>query len=91
MDLTFLGAMMNEEESDPKRVKIAMAAVAGVTLLDILASIEHTRDHIDPSWYVHREDRSGWRRDPQNISEAPDVLAIENAPEGGIAANALLQ
>jgi hypothetical protein len=60
MDLTFLGSVMNDRESNPTRVRGAIAAVAGVTLLDILASIEHTRDHIDPSWRVHRADRSGW-------------------------------
>src|SRR3954469_4144376 len=58
MDLTFLGAVMNDEESDPTRIRAAMAAVVGVTLVDILASVDQTRGHAKPSWKVHRIDRS---------------------------------
>jgi hypothetical protein len=83
MDLTFLGAVMNDAESNPTRVRGAMAAVVGVTLLDILASVEQTRNHVDPAWRVYRADRSGLRREPAGAGDAPDELLMPVGSNGG--------
>ena len=71
MDLTLLGTAMNADRSNPRRVEGALMAVAGVTVLDIIASVLHSRDHTEPGWRDRRpmESRAGIERpDPHALA-----------------------
>jgi hypothetical protein len=50
MDLSLLGAALNSSRSERPRVQGAIAAVAAVTIVDLLASILHTRSFAQPEW-----------------------------------------
>jgi hypothetical protein len=50
MDLSLLAAAMRNGNNDRKRLNIATAVVAGITVLDIAAAILHSRDHSEPGW-----------------------------------------
>lgn len=52
LDLSLLGAAMRSPETDRRRASIAMGAVAGVTILDVVASILHSREHTEPGWRI---------------------------------------
>lgn len=94
MDLGLLAAALRSENSDPKRVKTAIAAVAAVTALDVAVSVMRSRDGVDPSWRVQRDDLAGieaadpaahrayvdeaWARQ-QNNSNRPESATAELA------------
>lgn len=63
MDLGLLGAALRKNSSNRNRVLGAMAAVAGVTALDIAASILMSRNPAEPEWRVARDDRAGMTRE----------------------------
>jgi uncharacterized membrane protein len=44
MDLSLLGAAFAADDSEPHRVEAAAGAVAGVMVLDVISSIQHSRD-----------------------------------------------
>src|SRR5687767_7725927 len=50
MDLGLLSTTLNSQRSDRTRVGGAIAAVAAVTVIDILASTLLSRDFTDPRW-----------------------------------------
>ena len=50
MDLALLAAARRSPRSDPHRIGIAMVAVAGVTALDLVASLLHSRSYARPEW-----------------------------------------
>lgn len=50
MDLAFLRSAMKSRRTNERRVQGAMAAVVGVTVLDIMASVAHSRDYSEPTW-----------------------------------------
>ena len=56
MDLGLLGAALNSDHHDRRRLGYAIGAVAGVTALDVLAAVLHGRDNIDPQWRVQHSD-----------------------------------
>ena len=62
MDLGLLAAGLNSDRHDRRRLSIAIAAVAGVTALDVLAALQHSRDGIEPEWRVDHPDRAGIQR-----------------------------
>lgn len=86
MDLSLLGAALAQHDGRPaafkqfrdterRRLTIAMAAVAGITVLDLLVSLRLSqRPKADPSWrYTPAGGRAGLRRPievdrPQHIS-----------------------
>jgi hypothetical protein len=63
MDLSLLGAALNSARSHRPRVQGAIAAVAAVTIVDLLASLLHTRSFEQPEWRDPRpmESRRGIR------------------------------
>ena len=65
MDLGLLATAMKSERNDRRRLQGAIVAVAAVTALDILASVLHSRDYIDPAWRDSRpmESRAGIRQE----------------------------
>ena len=64
MDLGLLGAALNSDQGDRTRIRGAIAAVAAVTVVDLLASTLHSRDFTEPRWRDPRpmEQRAGIRR-----------------------------
>lgn len=52
MDLGLLAAAARSENNDRKRLNLAIAAVAGVTALDVAASILASRSHAEPGWRI---------------------------------------
>lgn len=65
MDLGLLAAALRSRSSDRNRVLGAIAAVAGVTVLDTAASILTSRNPARADWRVARDDRAGIdREDP---------------------------
>lgn len=90
MDLGLLGAAMKSDHHDRRRLGIALAAVAGVTALDVLAAVQHSRDDIDPSWRVYRspDERAGIpQADPETHRAATDAAwaASERDEETSVA------
>ncbi|RJG07442.1 SRPBCC family protein [Noviherbaspirillum cavernae] len=72
MDLTLLGVAAGRSTSVLRsRVGIATAAVAGVTLLDVLSSVQHARA-------VRSLPRSQWNHAPLRIEKA---IGVSNSPE----------
>jgi uncharacterized protein YjeT (DUF2065 family) len=63
IDLGLLGAALRSRRSERKRVIGAIAAVAGVTVLDVIAATLLSRNPADPEWRVARDDRGGIERD----------------------------
>jgi hypothetical protein len=64
MDLGLLTAALRPaRRSERNRVLGAIAAVAGVTALDIVASILMSRNPADPTWRVTRTDQRGLTTD----------------------------
>ena len=75
MDLGLLSAALNSEDSDRKRVRDAMIAVAAVTAVDLLASALHSRSFEDPAWRDERpmESRGAIsREDPRSMRASAD-------------------
>lgn len=75
MDLALLGAAARSNNNDRARLNIAMAAVAGVTILDVLASVLTTRDWSEPGWRVQGSENysAGFQRgDPKALRAASD-------------------
>lgn len=52
MDLSLLGAAMKSPQSDKRRLNVAMAAVVGVTVLDVIASSLASRSHTEAGWRI---------------------------------------
>lgn len=48
IDLSLLGAALSSERNDRKRITAAIAAVAGVTVLDVLCAINLSKDESSP-------------------------------------------
>jgi hypothetical protein len=75
MDLTLLASVLNSNRSDRQRVEAAIVAVATVTAVDIIASVQHTRRFEDPSWRDRRpmESRGAIsREDPAALRASAD-------------------
>lgn len=75
LDLSLLGAAMRSPETDRRRASIALGAVAGVTILDVVASILHSREHTEPGWRIVEPGtyRGGLSEgDPQSLRAAAD-------------------
>lgn len=83
MDLALLGAAARSENNDRRRLNLAMAAVAGVTALDVLASILCSRDHAESGWRINAGNRyaSGIERDDPVASRAccDDAMASHSS------------
>lgn len=94
MDLGLLGAAYRSEDSDRSRLNLAIGAVAGVAILDVIASALHTRSPADPSWRDDRpmstrgglaledhgfEDESQWR------ARRSERIATDEATEDDLA------
>lgn len=74
-DLGLLAAEWRSDHADRRRLQIAIAAVAGVTLLDVLAGILHTQDRSEPGWRVNESgsyEPGIERGTPQAMREACD-------------------
>lgn len=70
LDLGLLAAAWRTDRCDKQRLQVALAAAAGVTVLDVLASILQSGDHSDPSWRVAEAEgyRAGFvREDPASL------------------------
>lgn len=65
MDLALLGNALRNATDDQKKKRLtgAIAAVAGVTALDILGGILLSRNPSEPEWRVAHGDRSGMPAD----------------------------
>lgn len=75
MDLTLLGTALNSDRSDRKRVEAAIVAVGLVTVVDLMASVQHTRGSEDPRWRDERpmESRGAIsREDPVALRASAD-------------------
>jgi hypothetical protein len=61
MDLALLAAARTSEGSNPRRINGAIAAVAGITALDVLAAALHSREYGEAQWRDERpmESRGG--------------------------------
>jgi uncharacterized membrane protein len=74
MDLALLGAALSSRQAQPERVRLAMAAVAGVTVLDVLCARQLSRQaahHQQPTWQ-----QSNWQqteRAQRTGARAPSV------------------
>lgn len=63
MDLGLLAAALRSRRTERNRLFSAMAVVAGITALDVAASLVASRNPAQPDWRVAREDRAGIERD----------------------------
>jgi hypothetical protein len=75
MDLSLLGAALKSPQSDKRRVNTAIAAVVGVTVLDVVASALCSRSHAEPGWRISEpESYRGAisREDPAALRAASD-------------------
>jgi len=80
IDLGLLAAALNGKRRNRGRVWGAIAAVAGVTALDIAAAVLASRNPAEPNWRVDRPDRSGIdRQDPLNLREYADATMAAHA------------
>ena len=78
MDLALLAAARRAQRNDPHRIGIAMAAVAGITALDIVASLLHSRGYARPEWRDPRpmSARGGLMRPPSPAVHATSANGI---------------
>jgi hypothetical protein len=75
IDLGLLAAALRSRRNERNRVITAIAAVAGVTVLDVVAALLATRNPAEPEWRVAREDQRGIERDdPQAMRSEADAL-----------------
>jgi hypothetical protein len=84
MDLSLLAAALRSPETERRRVNTAIAAVAGVTILDVIAASLCSRDHSEPSWRVSEPTgyRSGMSTgEPATLRSACDE-AMARHPAG---------
>lgn len=75
-DLGLLAAEWQSDHADRRRLQYAIAAVAGITALDVVAGILHTRDRSEPGWRVNEPGgfQPGFVRDrPESLREACDA------------------
>jgi hypothetical protein len=80
MDLGLLAAALRSRRSNRDRVWGAIAAVAGVTALDVAAAMIHSRNPAEPDWRVAREDLGGFERgDPQSMRQHADATMAAHA------------
>jgi hypothetical protein len=82
LDLGLLAAAARSDESDKERLQLAMIAVGGVTMLDVFASIVHSRDRSEPDWRVNgpADYRAGFRRDdPASLRASCDEAMARHA------------
>lgn len=82
MDLSFLGAALKSPRNDHRRVESAMIAVAGVTVLDILASVLQSRRYEEPGWRDRRplESRGAISREDPVQLRASTEKAMKRKP-----------
>ncbi len=91
MDLGLLAAALRSPRTNRNRAIGAIAAVAGVTALDILAGVLLSQNPTEPEWRVTRDDRSGMaREEPEAMRQRADALMAEHA-SGHLRASALSQ
>ena len=96
MDLALLAAARRSPRSNPQRIAGAMVAVAGITALDVIASLLHSRSYAQPEWRDPRpmEERGaiahpGWQalRSSADASApfepVPESTASEDLTEAG--------
>lgn len=79
IDLSLLGAAMQSDRHDRRRLTIAAAAVAGVTALDVFAATQASRSPAEPGWRV---------KDPQDYHagfESGDPLALRASVDATLA------
>jgi hypothetical protein len=77
MDLSLLGAAMRSGRNNQRRLQCAIATVVGVTVLDILASVLHSREYAEPGWRDRRPMSSRGaieRGDPVALRENADQV-----------------
>lgn len=82
VDLALLGAAMRNPNNDRRRLNIALAAVAGVTVLDVVASILASRDHSEPGWRIQNADAYAAgidRADPAELRACCDDAMAEQS------------
>jgi hypothetical protein len=84
MDLALLAAAARSGQSNRRRVNAAIAAVSAITLLDVIASVLHSRSNIEPGWRDPRPlaSRGGITRDDPLASRAAcdAAMARQRAP-----------
>lgn len=79
MDLGLLAAALRSGRNNRNRVIGAMAAVAGVTALDIVGGILLSRNPTQPEWRVARADQAGMERgDPIAMRDHADRTMSEH-------------
>lgn len=59
IDLSLLGLALRSPSSRRERVTGAIAAVAGITVLDVIGGMLLSRNPAEPEWRVARDDRRG--------------------------------
>ena len=82
MDLGLLSAALNSDRNDHTRVRGAIAAVAAVTVVDIVASTLHSRDLTEPRWRDPRpmDQRAGIRRSESAALRANEETMPHGTP-----------
>jgi hypothetical protein len=82
MDLGLLAAAARSPGSNPRRVNGALLAVAGVTVLDVAASLLCSRSHSEPGWRIAEPETYRGaiaREEPQAARAACDAAMTEHA------------
>jgi hypothetical protein len=77
LDLALLAAAWRSGRSDRQRLQYAFAAVAGVTVLDVLASVLQSRDPSEPGWRV--ADQQDYRAGIEHDNPASSRAACDEA------------
>ncbi len=74
IDLGLLATALRSRKTNRNRALGAIAAVAGVTVVDVVAALMLSRNPADPTWRIARGDRSGMRYDnPRAMREHADA------------------
>jgi len=80
MDLGLLGAALRSRTNERNRTITAIAAVAGVTALDVAAAVLLSRNPAQEDWRIRREDRSGMEHeDPMGLRSYADATMAAHA------------
>lgn len=57
MDLALLAAALRDQRNDRGKLQSALAAVAAVTVCDVLGSVMHSREYAQPGWRIREPGR----------------------------------
>jgi uncharacterized membrane protein len=81
MDLALLSRGLDSDRNDRGRMAAATAAVAAVTMLDLLASQQLTREGHDAGWDEAEDGRPGNGKEPRGVIHVKESITVDRGAE----------